>query len=210
MNHRNYQREMDAVLAEIKKQEKVPKLLLHSCCAPCSSYVLEYLSEYFEITVYYYNPNIYPPAEYLKRVEEQERLINEMKFTHPVRLRSGIYEPDEFFRMAKGLENEPEGGERCFKCYKLRLMEAVKVAEAGHYDYFTTTLTISPLKDAEKLNEIGEKLGKEYHVAYLPSDFKKKDGYKRSIELSEEHNLYRQNYCGCVYSRNSRELETDA
>lgn len=206
MNHRNYQRELDAVLAEIKEQGKVPRLLLHSCCAPCSSYVLEYLSEYFEITVYYYNPNIYPPSEYLKRVEEQERLINEMKFTHPVRLRSGIYEPDEFFRMAKGLENEPEGGERCFKCFKLRLMEAVKVAEAGHYDYFTTTLTISPLKDAEKLNAIGEKLGKEYHVAYLPSDFKKKDGYKRSIQLSEEHGLYRQNYCGCVYSRNNQEF----
>lgn len=209
MNHRNYQKELEAVLAEIKEQGRIPKLLLHSCCAPCSSYVLEYLSEYFEITVYYYNPNIYPPTEYLKRVEEQERLISEMKFAHPVRLRNGLYEPEEFFQLAKGLETEPEGGERCRRCFKLRLMEAAKVAAAGHYDYFTTTLTISPLKDAEKLNEIGEKLGKEYHVAYLPSDFKKRDGYKRSIELSEKHGLYRQNYCGCVYSRNCQESKNE-
>ena len=142
-------------------------------------------------------------------MEEQERLISEMKFAHPVRLRNGLYEPEEFFQLAKGLETEPEGGERCRRCFKLRLMEAAKVAAAGHYDYFTTTLTISPLKDAEKLNEIGEKLGKEYHVAYLPSDFKKRDGYKRSIELSEEHGLYRQNYCGCVYSRNRQESKNE-
>ncbi len=188
----------------------MPKLLLHSCCAPCSSYVLEYLSEYFDITVYYYNPNIYPAGEYLKRVEELDRLIREMKFTHPVRLRNGLYEPDEFFRMAKGYEEEPEGGERCFRCYKLRISEAAKVAAAGHYDYFTTTLSISPLKDADKLNEIGEKLAKEYHVSYLPSDFKKRNGYKRSVELSKEHDLYRQNYCGCVYSRNRQESKNPA
>ena len=179
----------------------MPRLLLHSCCAPCSSYVLEYLSKYFEITLYYYNPNIYPIQEYMKRVKEQEKLISEMKFVHPVLFRTGPYEPDEFFRIAKGLEKVPEGGERCFKCFDLRLREAAKVASAGRYDYFTTTLTISPLKNADKLNEIGEKLAKEYRVAFLPSDFKKKDGYKRSVQLSEEYGLYRQDYCGCIYSR---------
>ena len=210
MNHRNYQKELDGILMDLKEKGKVPRLLLHSCCAPCSTYVLEYLSEYFDITVYYYNPNIYPAGEYLKRVEELDKLIREMKFPNPVRLRNGLYEPDEFFRMAKGYEEEPEGGERCFRCYKLRISEAAKVAAAGHYDYFTTTLSISPLKDADKLNEIGEKLAKEYHVSYLPSDFKKKNGYKRSVELSKEYDLYRQNYCGCVYSRNRQESKNPA
>ena len=160
---------------------------------------------YFEIEVYFYNPNIYPPQEYLRRAKEQERLINELKPVHPITLQTGAYEPDEFYRIVSGLEDEPEGGERCFKCYQLRLQEAVKIAAAGRFDYFTTTLSISPLKNADKLNEIGEKLAKEYHVAYLPSDFKKKNGFKRSIELSEEHNLYRQNYCGCVYSQREGE-----
>lgn len=201
MNQRNYQRELDAILEETGKTEKVPKLLLHSCCAPCSSYVLEYLSKYFQITVYYYNPNIYPVTEYKKRSDEQEKLISQMEFSHPVLFRAGPYEPDEFFRIAKGLEKVPEGGERCLRCFELRLREAAKVAAAGRYDYFTTTLTISPLKNANQLNEIGEKLAKEYHISYLPSDFKKRDGYKRSIQLSEEYGLYRQNYCGCVYSR---------
>ena len=201
MNHRNYQKELDTILEDFEKQGKVPRLLLHSCCAPCSSYVLEYLSKYFEITLYYYNPNIYPIQEYMKRVKEQEKLISEMKFVHPVLFRTGPYEPDEFFRIAKGLEKVPEGGERCFKCFDLRLREAAKGAAAGRYDYFTTPLTISPLKNADKLNEIGEKLAKEYRVAFLPSDFKKKDGYKRSVQLSEEYGLYRQDYCGCIYSR---------
>ena len=207
MNHRNYQKELDTILEDFEKQGKVPRLLLHSCWAPCSSYVLEYLSKYFEITLYYYNPNIYPLQEYMKRVKEQEKLISEMKLAHPVLFRTGPYEPDEFFRIAKGLEKVPEGGERCFKCFDLRLREAAKVASAGRYDYFTTTLTISPLKNAEKLNEIGEKLAKEYRVAYLPSDFKKKDGYKRSVQLSEEYGLYRQDYCGCVYSKEAGQAQ---
>ncbi len=205
MNQRNYQKELDQVIAGLEKEGKVPRLLLHSCCAPCSSYVLEYLSRYFEITVYFYNPNISPPEEYKRRVKEQERLIEAMDFVHSVTMETGAYEPDEFYRIAKGLEHEPEGGTRCFKCYELRLQEAAKVAQAGRFDYFTTTLTISPLKNAEKLNEIGEKLAREYRVAYLPSDFKKKNGYKRSVELSGEYGLYRQDYCGCVYSREERQ-----
>lgn len=204
MNRRNYQKELEEVITELKEQEKVPRLLLHSCCAPCSSYVLEYLSRYFKITVYFYNPNIYPPEEYGKRVKEQERLIAGMKFLHPVTMETGAYEPDEFYRIVKGLEKEPEGGERCFKCYELRLSEAAKVAQAGHFDYFTTTLSISPLKNADKLIEIGEKLAREYRVSYLPSDFKKKNGYKRSAELSAEYGLYRQDYCGCVFSQREK------
>ncbi len=204
MNRRNYQKELEQVIAELEAQGKVPRLLLHSCCAPCSSYVLEYLSRYFEITVYFYDPNIYPPEEYMSRVREQERLIKEMEFLHPVTLETGVYEPDEFYRITKGLEQEPEGGSRCERCYQLRLQEAAKVAQASRFDYFTTTLSISPLKNADKLNEIGEKLAKEYRIPYLFSDFKKKNGYKRSVELSQEHGLYRQDYCGCVYSQGDR------
>ncbi len=207
MNPRNYQKELDQIIEEIKELNKVPRLLIHSCCAPCSSYVLEYLSQYFEITVYFYNPNIYPPLEYIRRVEEQDRLIQEMNFVHPVTLQTGAYEPQEFYRIVEGLEKEPEGGLRCFRCYELRLQEAAKIAQAGRFDYFTTTLSISPLKNADKLNEIGEKLGKEYRVAYLPSDFKKKNGYKRSVELSKEHDLYRQDYCGCVFSQRERQTQ---
>lgn len=207
MNPRNYQKELDQIIEEIKVLNKVPKLLIHSCCAPCSSYVLEYLSQYFDITVYFYNPNIYPPLEYIRRVEEQDRLIQEMNFVHPVTLQTGAYEPQEFYRIVEGLENEPEGGIRCFHCYELRLQEAAKIAQAGRFDYFTTTLSISPLKNADKLNEIGEKLGREYWVAYLPSDFKKKNGYKRSVELSKEHDLYRQDYCGCVFSQRERQTK---
>ncbi len=204
MNRRNYQKELEQVIAELTEQNKVPRLLLHSCCAPCSSYVLEYLSRYFEITVYFYNPNIYPHEEYRKRVKEQERLIADMEFLHPVTMEAGAYEPEEFFQIVRGLEQEPEGGRRCFKCYELRLQEAAKVAQAGHFDYFTTTLSISPLKDADKLNEIGEKLAKEYRILYLPSDFKKKNGYKRSVELSEKYGLYRQDYCGCIFSQREK------
>lgn len=207
MNPRNYQKELDQIIENLKEQNRVPKLLIHSCCAPCSSYVLEYLSQYFEITVYFYNPNIYPPLEYIRRVEEQDRLIHEMNFVHPVTLQTGAYEPQEFYRIVEGLEKEPEGGLRCFRCYELRLQEAAKIAQAGKFDYFTTTLSISPLKNADKLNEIGEKLGREYRVAYLPSDFKKKNGYKRSVELSKEHNLYRQDYCGCVFSQRERQTK---
>lgn len=201
MNNVNYQKILDKEIDEITKNEKVPTLLLHSCCAPCSSYVLEYLSEYFEITVLYYNPNIYPETEYFARINEQEKLINNLPSKNPIKLIKADYNPDEFFQIAKGHEKNAEGGERCFKCYELRLREAAKYAYNGKFDYFTTTLSISPLKKASKLNEIGDILSKEYNVKYLYSDFKKKDGYKRSIVLSKEYDLYRQNYCGCVYSK---------
>ena len=180
----------------------MPKLLLHSCCAPCSSYVLEYLSPYFHICDFYYNPNISPKREYEERKEELMRLIQEMSLQEKVTFLEGTYEPEKFFEMAKGLEGLPEGGERCFKCYEMRLRESAKIAKEQGADYFATTLTISPLKNAQKLNEIGEAIAKEYGVAYLPSDFKKKNGYKRSIELSTQYELYRQNYCGCVFSKN--------
>ena len=169
MNVINYQKELDKTIVSLQKEGRVPKLLLHSCCAPCSSYVLEYLSEYFEITVFYYNPNIYPESEYTKRI----------------------------------LEDVKEGGARCFKCYALRLRETAQMAKKAGYDYFTTTLSISPMKNAAKLNEIGLAAQKEFGVKYLQSDFKKKNGYKRSIELSKEYGLYRQDYCGCEFSQRS-------
>ena len=207
MNRRNYQKELDSILEGLARDGRVPRLLLHSCCAPCSSYVLEYLSRYFYITVLYYNPNIFPPSEYALRVREQESLISRMDFVYPVAFLEGSYRPETFYEAVKGLEGEPEGGKRCEKCYELRLLEAAKEAKAGDYDYFTTTLTISPLKSADKLNEIGRRLGTEYGVAYLPSDFKKRDGYKRSTQLSKEYCLYRQDYCGCVYSVRERSGE---
>ena len=201
MNIRNYQKELDRLIGQIQKENKVPSLFLHSCCAPGSRYVLEYLSKYFDITLFYYNPNIYPEEEYKKRVQEITRLVNSMEFEHPVKLIEGRYDPQEFFRMAKGLEDIPEGGERCFRCYRQRMEEAAKLAKEGGYDYFTTTLSISPLKNEARINEIGEELAEIYHVTHLPSDFKKKNGYKRSIELSHEYDLYRQNDCGCICSR---------
>lgn len=196
----NYQKELEKIIDRLRREDRVPRLLLHSCCAPCSSYVLEYLSQYFEITVFYYNPNIYPESEYSKRIIEQQRLIDEMNVKHPVSFVAGEYEKERFYDIAKGLEDVKEGGERCMRCYELRLREAAELASKGEYDYFTTTLSISPLKNAAKLNEIGTRLGTENGVEYLVSDFKKKNGYKRSIELSREHHLYRQDYCGCVYS----------
>ena len=205
MNKRNYQRELDQLLEHTQKEEKVPRLFLHSCCAPCSSYVLEYLSQYFEITVFFYNPNISLEEEYRKRVAEIQRLVAEMSFNHPVHIMEGTYDPQIFYEMARGLERVPEGGKRCFKCYRLRMEEAAKLAKEGNYDYFTTTLSISPLKNAEKINEIGEALAEIYGVKHLPSDFKKKNGYKRSIELSHDYGLYRQNYCGCVFSKREQE-----
>ncbi len=202
MNKRNYQKELEQVIEG--EQGSLPRLLLHSCCAPCSSYVLEYLSQYFLITVFYYNPNIYPEKEYRKRVLEQEDFIQRFPAAHPVEFVDGPYEPERFYEAAKGLEREPEGGERCFRCYELRLLEAVEMARSGGFDYVTTTLSISPLKNAQKLNEIGERLTRGQGVKWLPGDFKKKEGYKRSIELSAEYELYRQNYCGCVYSQRER------
>lgn len=201
MNKTNYAKELDKLIENNIKEERVPTLLLHSCCAPCSSYVLKYLSDYFKITLLYYNPNIFPEEEYIKRVNEQERLIKELPAKNEITFISGRYVPEEFFEIAKGKENEPEGGIRCTACYELRMREAAIVASVKGYDYFATTLSISPLKDAERINMIGEKLAKEYNVSHLPSDFKKKDGYKQSIELSKEYNLYRQNFCGCVYSK---------
>lgn len=200
----NYQKELEKLLAQIETEERVPTLLIHSCCAPCSSYVLEYLSRYFRITVFYYNPNIYPPEEYGKRVQEQQDLIRQMEVVHPVKFLEGAYDTERFYQMARGMEQLPEGGQRCFACYELRLREAAGIARQMGADYFTTTLSISPMKNAEKLNEIGERLAQEYGVRYLNSDFKKKNGYRRSVELSEIYGLYRQNYCGCVFSMRER------
>lgn len=197
----NYQRELDKLIKKLETEGKAPKLLLHSCCAPCSSYVLEYLSSYFRVTVFYYNPNIYPESEYTKRICEQQRLLDVLPVKYPVSFIAGSYDSGRFFEMAKGLEHVKEGGERCFKCYELRLRETAKMAKNGEFDFFTTTLSISPLKKAEKLNEIGIRVGEELGVRYLVSDFKKKNGYKRSIELSKEYNLYRQDHCGCIFSK---------
>lgn len=196
----NYQKELEKLLSQLEEEKNVPTLLIHSCCAPCSSYVLEYLSEYFRITVFYYNPNIYPDSEYTKRIVEQQKLIRDMKFTYPVSFLAGKYDKEKFYEMAAGMEDLKEGGARCMKCYELRLTETARQAAAGGFHYFTTTLSISPMKNAQKLNEIGLRVGEEYGVKYLVSDFKKKNGYKRSIELSKEYGLYRQDYCGCEFS----------
>ena len=197
----NYQKELDKIISALEQKGEKKTLLLHSCCAPCSSYVLEYLSRYFYITVFYYNPNIYPPKEYDTRMEEQKRLVSQMPVLLPVRVVEADYEPELFFEMIRGMERIPEGGERCFLCYEMRMRKAAAYAADQGFDYFTTTLSISPLKNAGKLNEIGLKLAEETGVPYLVSDFKKKNGYKRSVELSAEYGLYRQNYCGCVYSQ---------
>ena len=201
MNKINYQKELDRIIERNQREGVTPKLLLHVCCAPCSSYCLEYLSDFFDITVYYYNPNISPEAEYRFRLSEEERYISLRDFKNPVRMTDSVYDPNEFFEAARGLEREPEGGKRCEKCFRLRLeASAIKAVELG-MDCFTTTLTISPLKNAALLNKIGFEAGEKYGVAWLPGDFKKREGYKRSIVLSREYDLYRQNYCGCVFSK---------
>lgn len=197
----NYQKKLEGIIEKEQKADRVPSLLLHSCCAPCSSYVLEYLSNFFRITVLYYNPNISPKAEYDARVAEQERLITELPVKYPVSFLAGEYHPEEFYAAVKGMEQCPEGGDRCTLCYEMRLREAAVTAKQGGFDYFTTTLSISPLKDAKRLNAIGETLAEEYGVSYLYSDFKKKNGYKRATELSAQYGLYRQDYCGCVFSK---------
>ncbi|WP_243122818.1 epoxyqueuosine reductase QueH [Haloimpatiens lingqiaonensis] len=197
----NYQKILEEEIKNITRENKLPKLLIHSCCAPCSSYVLEYLSKYFKITIFYYNPNIHPEKEYRIRVQEQKDFIDKFKVENKVEFLEGNYEIDRFFNMAKGMEDLEEGGERCFKCYRMRLEETAKLAKERGFDYFTTTLSISPYKNAEKLNSIGRELEEKYGIKYLYSDFKKKNGYKRSIELSNEYGLYRQDYCGCVYSK---------
>lgn len=201
MNKPNYQLQLDKIIEGLGND--TPSLLLHTCCAPCSSYCIEYLAEYFNITVLYFNPNIYPESEYIKRKNEQIRLIGEMKTKHPVSFIDCDFESEKFYETVKGLEECREGGERCFKCYRLRLEKSAQIAKENGFDYFTTSLTISPLKNAAKINEIGEELSEIYGIKFLPSDFKKKNGFKRSIELSREYNLYRQNYCGCVFSQKS-------
>ena len=206
MNKVNYQKELDKIISAID-ENKPPRLLLHACCAPCSSYVLEYLTNYFDITVYYYNPNISPVGEFDKRFNEMKRLISELPVKNEVKLVEGVYRYEDFLDVAKGLEDVREGGERCFKCYRLRLEKTAELARDEGFDYFCTTLSISPLKNSQKINEIGFELEKEYGVKWLPSDFKKNEGYKRSIELSREYNLYRQNFCGCVYSNNEEKVD---
>lgn len=199
-NNINYQKKLDKVIENIQKDNVCPNLLLHSCCAPCSSYVLEYLSDFFDITVLYYNPNIYPIEEYEHRKAEQIRLINEKEWKIPVKFMDCDYDNSSFENIIKGLEEEPEGGRRCEKCFNLRLEKTAFLAKENNFDYFVTTLSVSPLKDAQLLNEIGNKLSEKYNIKYLPSDFKKREGYKRTIELSKEFDLYRQNFCGCIYS----------
>lgn len=202
--NRNYQKELERILAAIP-EGSVPTLLLHSCCAPCSSYVLEYLSDYFAVTVLYYNPNIYPEEEFRHRADEQKRLIENMPARHPVRFIEGRFDSREFYDAVRGLEHIPEGGERCHACFRLRLEETARIAAENGFDYFTTTLTISPLKNGAVLNKIGEETASRFGIAWLPSDFKKKNGYKRSVELSSEYGLYRQDYCGCVFSKRERQ-----
>ncbi len=201
MQKRNYQKELESVIVRNERAGVVPSLLLHSCCAPCSSYVLRYLSEYFRITVCYYNPNISDVAEFEKRAKEQARLICDMPMKHPVHLIVPEYVPSEFYAIAKDLEMEPEGGKRCEACFRLRLGYAARMAAEQGFDYVTTTLSISPLKNAELLNRIGTEEAMRWDVNYLFSDFKKKDGYRQSVQLSKEYELYRQNYCGCVFSK---------
>lgn len=199
MQKQNYQLMLEQTIKTLTKENQRPRLLLHSCCGPCSSYVMEYLAQYFDITIFYYNPNISPESEFRFRAEEQERLIEEMGLG--VKYQPGKYDPERFFALAKGLEHEKEGGERCFRCFRLRLEETAQLAGEQGFDYFTTTLSISPHKNAQVLNRLGEEIGNTYGVPYLFSDFKKKNGYRRSCELSTEYNLYRQDYCGCVYSK---------
>ena len=195
----NYQIELEKIIEGNK--DKIPSLLLHSCCGPCSSYVLEYLSKYFNITVYYYNPNMDTEDEFIKRLNEQIKVINKLPSINKIKLIEGKYTPEYYLNYIKGLENELEGGNRCHKCYNLRLEETAKLAKKLNFDYFCTTLTVSPYKNAKVINELGKNLENKYNISYLYSDFKKKEGYKRSIELSKEYDLYRQDYCGCVFSR---------
>ena len=205
MTDKNYSKILDDTIAMIKREGQRPSLLLHACCAPCSSYTLEYLAEIFDITVFFFNPNISPPEDYDFRLKELERLVGEMLLPNGIKVLSGRYDPQEFYDMAKGREDIPEGGARCYDCYRLRLRETAVVAAKHGFDYFTTTLSISPYKNAKWLNEIGEIEAEEAGVKYLFSDFKKKNGYKRSCELSEIYGLYRQDYCGCEFSKKQAE-----
>jgi hypothetical protein len=207
MNKINYQLETDKIINSIGSNS-APTLLLHSCCAPCSSYTLEYLANYFKITVFYFNPNISPVNEFEKRFDEQKRLIAQMPFKNEVSLIKGEYNYNDFLQIAKGYENVKEGGERCFRCYRMRLEKTAQLAKQQGFDYFCTTLSISPLKNSQKINEIGIEIAQKYGINWLPSDFKKREGYKRSIELSREYDLYRQNFCGCAFSK-KEEVKTN-
>lgn len=198
----NYDLEMEKQINHLNDKKT---LLLHACCAPCSSAVLERIAEYFDITILYYNPNITEKEEYEKRLQELEKFVNEINLDN-IKVMPGRYQPEEFFEMSKGLEQEKERGKRCYQCYRLRLEETAKIAEQQNFDFFTTTLSISPYKNSKWLNEIGVDLDKKYQSTYLYADFKKKNGYKRSIELSKQYNLYRQDYCGCIYSKKEKEL----
>lgn len=198
----NYDLEMEKQINHLTDKKT---LLLHACCAPCSSAVLERIAKYFDITILYYNPNITDQEEYEKRLQELENFVRKLNLDN-IKVMPGRYKPEEFFEISKGLEQEKERGKRCYKCYKLRLEETAKIADQLGFDFFTTTLSISPYKNSKWLNEIGEELNKNYQSTYLYADFKKKNGYKRSIELSKKYNLYRQDYCGCIYSKKEREL----
>lgn len=210
MNRVNYQQVMENLIAENCIEGRSPRLLLHSCCGPCSTYCIQTLAEHFRVTVFYYNPNIYPPEEYHMRAGEQERFIERFPTKYPVQFVEGAYDTERFYDTVRGLEHVPEGGERCFRCYELRLREAAEYAREHDFDFFTTTLSISPLKNADKLNEIGAKLEQEYGVRYLYSDFKKKNGYKQSTEISRAYDMYRQYYCGCVFSKQERDAQIAA
>ena len=205
----NYQKLLEEELELIKDSKNKPKLLLHACCGPCSSYVIEYLSKYFNITIYYYNPNTYPEEEFTRRLTELNKFVREFNKNtkEDIKLLGKIYEPKEFYNSIRGLEHLGERSIRCYNCYKLRLRQSAIFAKQCNFDYFTTTLSISPYKNADWINEIGIKLEEELDIKYLYSDFKKKNGYKRSIELSKEYDMYRQEYCGCVYSKKEREIK---
>ena len=196
MNESYYKLELD----ELSKIKEPKKLLLHSCCAPCSSHVITYLKKFFDITIFYYNPNISPKEEYDKRKEEQIRLINELKTENKLDIIDCDYDNDLYEKSIKGLENCPERGDRCTVCFKLRLDKTAKIAKELNYDYFCSTLSVSPYKNSKLINEIGKEMEQKYNIKWLYSDFKKEDGYKKSIELSKKYNLYRQDYCGCKYS----------
>lgn len=197
----NYYLLFEKQIEEIKTLQLVPNLLLHSCCAPCSSQVISTLTNFFNITILYYNPNIYPKEEYLKRKEEQKKLLNKIESINKLNIIDCDYDNEIYEQTIKGLEKEKEGGARCYKCFSLRLEKTAKIGEENNYDYFSTTLTISPHKNSKIINIIGKSLEEKYNIKWLYSDYKKKDGYKKSIELSKKYNLYRQNYCGCIYSK---------
>lgn len=204
MNKKNYYIEFEKVIRGIDL-ENPPSLLLHSCCGPCSTSVLELVSDYFKVTLLYYNPNIYPSDEYYKRLEEQKKVLEKVNGRFKIEFLEGRYDPSEYFDAVKGVEHLPEGSQRCFNCYEIRLREAAQFAKKLHMDYFATTLSVSPYKNAQIINELGEKIAQEYEVNHLPNDFKKKDGYKKSVELSKSWNIYRQDYCGCPFSKKEAE-----